>query len=90
MYMPPPLPPLLHNGHDKEHDSGSKSCLLLNPAQDIRPGMRAQLLDWLQEVAANFYVHRQTFQAAVNFIDRYLSRTTSFPPGQLQLLGPSY
>ena len=53
----------------------------------IRPGLRAQLIDWLMEVATNFYLHRQTTQVAVNYIDRFLSRTVGFPPNKLQLLG---
>lgn len=50
--------------------------------------MRAQLLDWLMEVSANFLFHRRTFQAAVNFVDRYLSKCEEdFPRARLQLLG---
>ena len=54
---------------------------------DLRPDMRAQLLDWLMEVGANFFVHRQTFQAAVNYCDRFLSTVAFiFPKDRLQLL----
>ena len=50
--------------------------------------MRAQLLDWLMEVSANFLYHRRTYQTAVNFVDRYLSICeTNFPRAKLQLLG---
>jgi hypothetical protein len=54
---------------------------------ELRPDMRAQLLDWLMEVGANFFVHRRTFQAAVNYCDRFLSTVAFvFPKDRLQLL----
>lgn len=54
---------------------------------ELRPDMRAQLVDWLMEVCANFSVHRRTFQAAVNHCDRYLSLCArGFPKQRLQLL----
>ncbi len=54
---------------------------------EVRPDMRAQLLDWLMEVGANFFVHRRTFQAAVNYCDRFLSKCQYvFPRHRLQLL----
>jgi len=54
---------------------------------ELRPDMRAQLLDWLMEVSANFFVRRRTFQAAVNYCDRFLSTVAVvFPKEKLQLL----
>ncbi|XP_076811415.1 cyclin-A2-like [Clavelina lepadiformis] len=54
--------------------------------QDITPGMRAILVDWLVEVADEYKLHTETTHLAVNYIDRFLSQMAVLR-GKLQLVG---
>jgi len=54
---------------------------------NLLPRMRSVLLDWLMEVCEAYKMHRETYYLAVNYIDRYLSRTKSVAKNQLQLIG---
>jgi G1/S-specific cyclin-E1 len=53
----------------------------------LQPRMRTILLDWLVEVCEVYRQHRETFYLAVDFIDRYLSKTRDMPKTRLQLIG---
>ena len=53
----------------------------------LKPKMRAKVLDWLIEVCEEFAMHRETFYLAVNFFDRYLSVTADVPKTRLQIVG---
>lgn len=48
--------------------------------------MRAMLVDWIMEVSDEFYLSRESFHLAINYIDLYLSRTQC-TTDKLQLLG---
>ncbi len=61
--------------------------LAQHPALHAR--MRAVLFDWLIEVCEVYRMHRETFYLAVDFIDRYLSKTRDIPKTRLQLIGKS-
>lgn len=54
--------------------------------QDITPGMRGILVDWLVEVADEFKLVPDTLYLAVNLIDRFLSQRL-ITKRRLQLLG---
>lgn len=58
---------------------------------DRHPGilqkMRAILLDWLVEVCEVYKLHRETYHLAMDYLDRYLSRTQETCKTQLQLIG---
>lgn len=58
---------------------------------DRHPGilkkMRAILLDWLIEVCEVYKLHRETYHLAMDYLDRYLSRTQETCKTQLQLIG---
>lgn len=58
---------------------------------DKHPGilkkMRAILLDWLIEVCEVYKLHRETYHLAMDYLDRYLSRTQETCKTQLQLIG---
>jgi cyclin E len=62
--------------------------LTAHPA--IHARMRAVLFDWLIEVCEVYRLHRETFYLAIDFIDRYLSKTQSIPKTRLQLIGKEY
>eukprot|EP00095_Tigriopus_kingsejongensis_P011784 maker-scaffold119_size336447-snap-gene-2.30 protein:Tk11784 transcript:maker-scaffold119_size336447-snap-gene-2.30-mRNA-1 annotation:"g1 s-specific cyclin-e" len=55
--------------------------------QTLQARMRAILLDWLLEVCEVYKLHRETFYLAVDFVDRYLSKTENMPKNRLQLVG---
>ena len=63
----------------------AEEILAQNPA--LYPRMRAILLDWIIEVCEVYKLHRETFYLAVDFIDRYLSKTKEMPKTRLQLIG---
>lgn len=54
--------------------------------KEIRPDMRATLIDWLYEVADNFGLQRETSMIAINYIDRFLAIEV-ISTERLQLLG---
>nr|XP_039260936.1 G1/S-specific cyclin-E1-like [Styela clava] len=54
---------------------------------DLQPRMRAILMDWMIEVCEVYTLHRETFYLAVDYIDRFLSRTENIRKTQLQLVG---
>ena len=54
--------------------------------QDITPGMRCILVDWLVEVADEYRLHNETLHLAVNYLDRFLSQMAVLR-GKLQLVG---
>lgn len=58
-----------------------------HPALKCR--MRSLLADWMIEVAEEFALHRETYYASMNFVDRYLSRTSDVPKSDIQLIGVS-
>jgi len=62
---------------------------LLNRHTEIKPRMRAILLDWLIEVCEVYRLHRETFYLAVDFIDRFLAVAPPVPKNRLQLIGVS-
>ena len=63
----------------------AEEVLQQHPALQAR--MRAILLDWLVEVCEVYKMHRETFYLAVDFLDRYLSKTSDMPKNRLQLIG---
>lgn len=60
--------------------------------QELRPDIRATLVDWLMEVCCHLGLLRHTCHSAVSLLDRFLSAPTTttgggFPRKKLQLLG---
>lgn len=55
--------------------------------KEIFPKMRAVLVDWINEVHAQFHCVAETFQMAVAIIDRYLQMVTDTKRSHLQLVG---
>lgn len=58
-----------------------------NSQPNITAMMRAILLDWVMEVAAEFGLKRETYSLASSYVDRYLSKCANVEKSQLQLLG---
>jgi G1/S-specific cyclin-E1 len=56
---------------------------------EIKPKMRAMLLDWLIEVSEEFVLHRETLYLAINFIDRILAAKCNMAKSMIQTLGIS-
>ncbi|XP_068186542.1 cyclin-A1 [Antennarius striatus] len=54
---------------------------------EITNDMRVVLVDWLVEVAQEYKLHSETLYLAVNYLDRFLSRTKSVKRSKLQLVG---
>ncbi|ESO10856.1 hypothetical protein HELRODRAFT_109171 [Helobdella robusta] len=54
---------------------------------DIQPKMRAILIDWLIEVCDVYKLHRKTLHMAIDYVDRYLSRSNGIQKTTLQLIG---
>ena len=49
--------------------------------------MRAILFDWMQEVATEFTLKRETYHYAINYVDRYLTVIRNIKKWKLQLVG---
>lgn len=64
-----------------------RSPKMLHKHQEIKPRMRAILLDWLMEVCEVYKLHRETYYLALDFLDRYLSTNVSISKTFLQLIG---
>ncbi|XP_040907006.1 cyclin-A1 isoform X2 [Toxotes jaculatrix] len=60
-------------------------CLEKHP--EITSGMRVILVDWLVEVVQEYKLRSETLHLAVNYLDRFLSRTAYVKQGKLQLVG---
>ena len=58
----------------------------LRKQTDLKPHMRAILIDWLCEVAIEYNLNDETLYLAVNYIDRFLSHMAVLK-GKLQLVG---
>lgn len=69
---------------DMQHDINAD---YFNSHPNLTPRMRAVLLDWLMEVCEAYKLHRQTYYLAVNYLDRYLTRTKGIAKTLLQLIG---
>lgn len=53
----------------------------------IIDGMRVALVDWLVEVGQEYRLCSETLHLAVNYLDRFLSRTAHVKRHKLQLAG---
>ncbi|ESO07486.1 hypothetical protein HELRODRAFT_170018 [Helobdella robusta] len=62
-----------------------KNFYKTNP--DIQPEMRAILIDWLINVSAVYKLQRKTLYMAIDYVDRYLSRSSGIQKTTLQLIG---
>lgn len=49
--------------------------------------MRVVLVDWLVEVVQEYRLRSETLHLAVNYLDRFLSRTVHVKRAKLQLAG---
>ena len=47
---------------------------------------RAVIIQWMMEIANDFKLQRQTTQSAINYLDRFYSRTESFSDNMHQIL----
>ncbi|KAI3648707.1 hypothetical protein MP228_006561 [Amoeboaphelidium protococcarum] len=44
--------------------------------QELNPGMRMIIVNWMMETSTDMKLHRETFQLALNYLDRFYSITT--------------
>lgn len=51
--------------------------------------MRATLVNWMVEVVREYKLRSETLHLSVNYVDRFLSQTTSVRRDRLQLVGTS-
>ena len=56
---------------------------------DVSNLMRAILVDWMMEVCSEYTLKRETFDYAVNYVDRFLSVHPNVVKEELQLVGVS-
>lgn len=49
--------------------------------------MRVILIDWMVEVVREYKLQSETLHLAVNYVDRFLSRTANVKRDMLQLVG---
>lgn len=49
--------------------------------------MRVILIDWMVEVVREYKLQSETLHLAVNYVDRFLSRTANVKRDMLQLIG---
>ena len=54
---------------------------------EVTAGMRMVVVDWLAEVVQEYKLHSETLHLAVNYFDRFLSRTAYLKRAKLQLAG---
>jgi hypothetical protein len=62
----------------------------LSAHPELKPSMRAILLDWLRELSCpdgGYKLHRSTYHTAVNVFDRFMSRRVNVPRTKVQLIG---
>ncbi|CAI9104332.1 OLC1v1002980C1 [Oldenlandia corymbosa var. corymbosa] len=83
-------PLLYHHLRSREAEEGRRPLpdYMMKFQKEIKPAMRAILVDWLVEVADEFKLVADTLYLAVNYIDRYLS-SHALSETKLQLLGIS-
>lgn len=56
---------------------------------DVTGDMRAILVNWMVEVVREYKLRSETLHLSVNYVDRFLSQTTSVRRDKLQLVGTS-
>ena len=49
--------------------------------------MRLILLDWLQQVCSDYFLKRQTYHRAIQYLDRYLPSADEITAEEYQLVG---
>jgi hypothetical protein len=54
--------------------------------QNLKNNSRRMLVDYIFSVAAEMFLHRQTVQMAINYLDRFFSKTTNIQMDLLQLI----
>jgi hypothetical protein len=72
-------------GVELEYMTNPYSLQTMQP--NIKPIMRAVLLDWMMEVSAEFGLKRETFHLAVWYVDRFLSLQSCVKKEDFQLVG---
>jgi hypothetical protein len=70
---------------EREYEADLSRIESRHPA--VSKSMIAVLWDWMMEVCMEFRLTRRTFQAAVNYASRYLSRAERVDKKNLQLVG---
>jgi hypothetical protein len=74
----------------KRGDFYAPSPSWLSAHPELKPSMRAILLDWLRELSCpdgGYKLHRSTYHTAVNVFDRFMSRRVNVPRTKVQLIG---
>lgn len=54
---------------------------------EITADMRAVLVSWMVEVVREYELSAETLHLSVNYVDRFLSQTTSMRRNRVQLVG---
>lgn len=54
--------------------------------QDLDKAMRSILINWMMEISCDMKLHRQTFELALNYVDRFFSRTKNLPKDLFQVV----
>ncbi|XP_028322699.1 cyclin-A1 [Gouania willdenowi] len=73
--------------HLRESEMKLQARPYLSKHPEISSSMRLVLVDWLVEVVQEYQLHTETLHLAVNYVDRFLSRTAFVKLGKLQLVG---
>ncbi|XP_022879684.1 cyclin-A2-2-like [Olea europaea var. sylvestris] len=79
-------PDIYRNLHATEFDRRPSGDYMEKLQQDINPGMRGILIDWLVEVSEEYRLVPDTLYLTVNLLDRFLSENY-IEKQKLQLLG---
>ena len=65
----------------------TRNPLMMSRHSTLQPRMRSILLNWLSEVSEVYQLHRETYNLAMDYFDRYLSTQNEIGKQQLQLVG---
>uniref|UniRef100_A0A3Q3WXE1 G2/mitotic-specific cyclin-B2 n=1 Tax=Mola mola TaxID=94237 RepID=A0A3Q3WXE1_MOLML len=73
--------------HLKEREVFRPKPGYLENHPEVTAGMRVVVVDWLAEVVQEYKLQSETLHLAVNYLDRFLSRTAHVKRVKLQLVG---
>ena len=78
---------IFHNMVENEQDYSPDPFYFKLKQRELNSLMRSILADWMMEVSSEFFLKRETFHIAINYVDRYLSAVPNVLKWDLQLIG---
>ena len=78
---------IFHNMIANEQDYSPDPFYFKLKQRELNNLMRSILVDWMIDVSSEFFLKRETFHTALNYVDRYLSIVPNIKKWDLQLLG---